>query len=121
MNKQELDINAAIAAHSRWYELFEQAILGIDAEKLDNLNISDDASCVLGCWLYKEGKSRYADRPEYAKVLALHRQFHRYAQEIVDLLHAGDVDGAERLLHSHFAASFAELREQLSELRLPAK
>lgn len=121
INKQELDIDTAIAAHSRWYELFEQAILGIDAEKLDSLNISDDTSCVLGCWLYKEGEARYAGRPEFEKVLTLHRQFHRYAQEIVDLLHAGDVDGAEHLLHAHFAASFAELKGQLSALRLPAR
>lgn len=121
INKQALDIDAAIAAHGRWYELFEQAILGIDAEKLDSLNISDDTSCVLGCWLYKEGAARYAGRPEFEKVLMLHRQFHRYAQEIVDLLHVGDVDRAERLLHGHFAASFAELKEQLNVLRLPAK
>lgn len=33
-----LDIESAVAAHSMWYKRFEQAILGIDADKLKELS-----------------------------------------------------------------------------------
>lgn len=117
MRHHELDIEAAIAAHTSWYKRFEQAILGVDAEKLEMLNVGDDASCVLGCWLYMEARLRYAGLSEYETVMKTHKLFHQHAQEIVDLLHAGSVDQAEHVLHIRLAGCFAQLREQLSVLR----
>lgn len=104
-----------------WYERFEQAILGIDAEKLEKLDFGDDTSCVLGCWLYGAGKSRYGGWPAYESLQSMHRQFHREAQEIIDLFHAANVDGAEHHLHTTFPASYAGLERQLNELRCWAK
>ncbi len=52
MKFNAMDIDAAIAAHKAWRSRFCIAIEGIDADKLDDLSVTDHTSCVLGTWLY---------------------------------------------------------------------
>lgn len=111
-----LDIESAIASHQAWYRQFEQAILGIDAAKLDGLHVEDYTKCVLGCWLHGPAKDAYADLPLYREIVSAHRDFHWDAQRIVTLLLAGDVDQAERYVATLFKGTSERLVALLDEL-----
>jgi len=111
-----LDIESAIASHASWYRQFEQAILGIDAEKLNLLNVADHTRCVLGCWLHGPAKLAYGDLPLYLNIVSAHRDFHWDAQHIVTMLLRGDVEQAELYLHTLFKETSARLVALLNEL-----
>jgi len=111
-----LDIESAIASHTSWYRQFEQAILGIDAEKLSLLNVADDTQCVLGCWLHGPAKLAYGDLPLYLEIVSAHRDFHWDAQHIVSMLLHGDVEQAELYLHTLFKETSVRLVALLNEL-----
>lgn len=107
-----LDIESATASHKTWFQLFEQAILGINADKLADLSVGDDTKCVLGCWLHGPGQESYATLPLFQHIIAAHRAFHQEAQRIVDLLLAGEVEAAEL----HLGTRFREVSEHLTGL-----
>lgn len=112
-----LDIESAVAAHSMWYKRFEQAILGIDADKLKELSVDDDTKCVLGCWLHMQGNAGYASLPIFQRVVIAHREFHQDAQRIVEFLLTGDVDKAEDYMATHFQEISSHLVGLLEDLR----
>ena len=111
-----LDIEAAIASHRMWYQRFEQAILGIDADKLEELSVADDTKCVLGCWLHGPGKADYATLPLFQHIVTTHREFHQDARRIVEFLLASDVERAEVYMATHFKETSDHLVGLLDEL-----
>jgi len=113
---ENLDIESAIAAHKMGYQRFEQAILGVDGDKLDDLSVADDTKCVLGCWLHGPGRLQYATLPLFQHILATHREFHQDAQRVVDYLLACDVDKAEIYMATHFKETSDHLIELLDEM-----
>jgi hypothetical protein len=97
-----LDIDAAIAAHIAWGNTFKTAIEGIDADKLNDLSVANDAGCVLGSWLSAPQQQAHAATDLFATVIKTHKDFHALADQIVGLLEHGEVDEAQRLLDNEF-------------------
>lgn len=111
-----LDIESAIASHRMWFQRFEQAILGIDAGKLEDLSVADDTKCVLGCWLYGPGTVEYSTLPLFQHIVATHHDFHQDAQRIVEFLLVGDVEKAEIYMATHFKETSDRLIDLLNEM-----
>lgn len=58
-----------------------KVLVGESDDTLDVDMVSGDQNCVLGKWIYKEGKAMFGTMPEYESVRAAHAEFHVYAGE----------------------------------------
>lgn len=100
-----MKIKEVIAAHLAWKERLQHAIdvkvSGggcIDAFAGHTpASIACDDKCVLGQWIYGEGK-KYARTSLFFKVKQLHKEFHLHAGEIAQCVCDQQYDHAEELL-----------------------
>ena len=76
-----MDFDAAITAHSQWKQKLK-AYIGKPDGSLRAADVQADNKCVLGQWIYGEGK-KYDSLPEFATLKEEHRKFHRAAAELV--------------------------------------
>jgi methyl-accepting chemotaxis protein len=79
-----MDLNAAHAAHSAWKGRFRQAIE--NKETLDAVRIGRDDCCELGTWLHGDGRVRLGHLPEFVSLLEKHKEFHREAGFVADMI-----------------------------------
>jgi hypothetical protein len=79
-----MDLNAAHAAHSAWKGRLRQAIE--NQETLDTACIGRDDCCELGKWLHGEGRGRFGHLPEFVALLERHKEFHREAGFVADMI-----------------------------------
>jgi hypothetical protein len=112
-----LDIDAAIRAHRAWRTRFEQAIIGIDADKLDDPSITDCTKCVLGAWLNAEEQRKLDSLAAFRAVHDVHIEFHDIASRIVDQLHEAHVDEAHQILETAFVDVSDRLVDALEVLK----
>jgi len=91
-----MNFDEAIQKHAEWKLKFRTAMS--KQEQMDSATISKDNCCQLGQWLYGEGKSKYGKRPEFDKVLALHKAFHVEAGKVSQLINAKKYAEAEQAL-----------------------
>src|SRR6516162_2836805 len=61
--------------------------------------VRSDCNCPLGKWLYGEG-TRYSQLKEYQALLEGHKEFHKVAASVVDLINADRIDDAKASLEA---------------------
>ena len=91
-------ISDAIAAHGDWKRKLRLSIEGI-GDPLDKKTVSSDCNCAFGKFLHSDMVSAEtrASKP-YEVITRLHREFHKLAGDIVDLVDQGKTDEVNDLL-----------------------
>ncbi|WP_368299854.1 CZB domain-containing protein [Kluyvera sichuanensis] len=103
-NLNGLILEEAIAFHIAWRERWITALREHREDEFDAAQVSNDALCQVGEWIYNEGKS-LAKHPEYERFRELHAQFHQCAGSIVSLHKKG-----------HFMEALATVKNELMPL-----
>ena len=88
---------AAITAHMAWRSRLMTAIQ--DKRTPDPAVVRSDCKCALGKWLYCDGK-QHSQLKEYNALLECHKEFHKVAASVVDLINADRMDEAKASLES---------------------
>ena len=91
-----MDLDAAIDRHNEWKIIFRMAIEQRTA--VDAATIGRDDCCVLGKWLYSEGKVLHGDKSPFAGLVTSHAAFHQNAGAVAEAINAGDFATAEKML-----------------------
>ncbi|WP_260862089.1 CZB domain-containing protein [Citrobacter sp. Marseille-Q6884] len=103
-NLNGLILEEAIAYHIAWRERWLTALREHRGSEFDVSQVSSDAVCQVGKWIYNEGAS-LAKYPEYDHFRVLHAKFHQCAGKIVSLHQKG-----------HFLDAFATVSDELMPL-----
>jgi Chemoreceptor zinc-binding domain len=111
-----MDWMQIINAHVMWKQRLLACIEGRSEERLDPDIVSRDDQCVLGKWIYGEGR-RYDALPEYESVREQHARFHTKASEVVRMVRSGDQGSASVLLHGGYSKISEQLKHRLLRLR----
>jgi len=93
-----MDLDDAVKKHAEWKLKFRNAIS--QKEKMDDATISKDNCCMLGQWLYGDGKQKLGNHSEFTDVVSKHKEFHTAAGNVARLINAGDYTGAEKAIGS---------------------
>lgn len=93
-----MDLENASKAHAEWKTKFRVAIN--NKEKMDAMSIAKDNLCVLGGWLYGEGKSKYGSLDAFRKCVELHAAFHKEASLVAQKINAEKFGEAETMIGS---------------------
>ncbi|TSE28329.1 Methyl-accepting chemotaxis protein III [Tepidimonas thermarum] len=97
----QLDFDAAIKAHQQWRIKLRNAIL--KDEKLDVATIRRDDCCAVGKWIYGAGGRQWGSLPLFATLVEQHKKFHQETGHIAELVNAGKMEDANRLLSGESA------------------
>ena len=97
----QLDFDAAIKAHQQWRIRLRNAIL--KGEKLDVATIRRDDCCAVGKWIYGAGGRQWGNLPLFPTLVEQHKKFHQETGHIAELVNAGKMDEANRLLQGESA------------------
>lgn len=97
-----MDFLKIINAHIMWKQKLQAYIQGTSPEHLDASVIARDDQCMMGQWIYGEGKL-FEGTPPYEQVRSEHARFHQLAAEVVRHVDHGDRDQAVTLLHGDYA------------------
>jgi methyl-accepting chemotaxis protein len=90
-----LNLDNAIAAHSRWKMKFRTAIA--KRERVDCAAIHRDG-CELGNWLSGPGRDLYGSRPQFLQLAQRHDAFHLEADKVLAALNAGRFGQARAMI-----------------------
>ncbi|ENW6032995.1 CZB domain-containing protein [Salmonella enterica] len=96
-----LNVKSALDAHCKWRDRLVAMINGTD-DSFPLEKASVDNECELGRWLHSVGKSKYADLPEFSKLMNSHRMFHTSVKQVVDVLKSQGVDAAKLEISGSF-------------------
>jgi DNA-binding NarL/FixJ family response regulator len=86
----------ALVVLAEWKATFLKAIL--EKTTLDDTEMAHDDLCILGLWLYGEGKSRYGNLSSFRKLHSEHAQLHVKAAKTCSAVNEGKYDEALRML-----------------------
>ncbi|SFR18288.1 MULTISPECIES: CZB domain-containing protein [unclassified Enterobacter] len=103
-NLNGLIFEEAIAFHIAWRERWLTALREHRGNEFDVAQVSSDAVCKVGNWIYNEGAA-LSRHPEYEHFRLLHAKFHTCAGKIVDLHQKG-----------RFLDAFAAVSDELMPL-----
>jgi methyl-accepting chemotaxis protein len=70
-----------------------------DRRAPDPAVVRSDCNCALGKWLYSDGK-QHSRLKEYGSLLECHKEFHKAAASVVDLINLDRVDAAKASLET---------------------
>jgi hypothetical protein len=82
-----MNFDQAISCHVQWKSKL-MAYINHPDHSLNAASLGSDDQCDLGKWLRGEGQ-KYANSPEFKKLVADHTHFHKAAAEIVKKADAG--------------------------------
>lgn len=99
----EINIMDAINAHVRWKVRLEKYLEGSSDEKLDPNIVRLDNQCVLGKWIHGPAEKFFEGDDSLQALREDHAEFHTLAGRIVELVHANDKAGAEKILHGEYS------------------
>ncbi|TLS67965.1 HAMP domain-containing protein [Mariprofundus erugo] len=94
--------NEAILAHLKWKKRLHDFINGSSTEKLDSAVICKDNLCILGKWIYGDGKA-HSNTVHYPDLVRKHASFHLCAGEVVRKAEANQKSASLDMLHGEFA------------------
>ncbi len=89
-------IIVAKSDHVLWKKRLTELLLG--RLQMQSTDVADHHSCRFGKWYYDTGRSLYGSFPEFAAIEGPHRRVHETARQVVQLVEAGEKDGAQQLL-----------------------
>lgn len=111
-----LSLNDIIKSHMQWKERLTDYLDGRSSEALEGAAIRKDSECVLGKWIYQEGKAQYGNTPEWHNLHKTHASFHSCAGCVVDDHNHGHDDAAKERLAGEFATLSSQIRMDLALL-----
>lgn len=91
-----MDLDDAVKKHAEWKLKFRNAIA--QKEKMDEATISKDNCCMLGQWLYGDGRKAHGSHAEFTDLVGKHKEFHQAAGNVARLINAQDYVGAEQAI-----------------------
>jgi hypothetical protein len=94
-----MNFDGAIQAHTDWKLRLLSYCRGKTTEKIDLQTLRKDNVCVLGQWLYGEGR-RYGAEPGFEELREIHAAFHQSAATIAAMVDHGQAPAAAALLSS---------------------
>ncbi len=109
-----LDFDAAAEAHRKWKGRLRNALTG--GEVLDPDQVCRDDQCMLGRWLYADGRQRWGKRPGFTELVDDHKAFHQEAGEIAKLIQARQTQEAARRIDNPQGEFNRRSRAVVSEL-----
>ncbi|MFA6457094.1 MAG: CZB domain-containing protein [Bacteroidota bacterium] len=92
-----LNMKEVITAHLAWKDRLDRFISGVSTEKLSPEIIAQDNHCALGKWI-EQSEDKFKKEPEFDELKETHRNFHKYAAQVVTKYHDGDFKGARERL-----------------------
>jgi hypothetical protein len=114
---RQIDVEAAIAAHSAWKSRIAAYLAGNSLEYFRPDIVGLDHRCTLGQWLQSVKKTSLGQYPEIKRLLTEHQNFHFYASYIVSYTHAGKLDKAQKLYEEGFEATSKRVIGLLHQLQ----
>lgn len=102
------DFDTAVAAHKVWLRHLEFFMDGIEPDRVDLDTAGDAGLCSLGQWLDGSGR-QYGSLPHFARLVAVHREFHHIAAEIVRYVREERIAEADVLLKGRMSELSAEI------------
>jgi hypothetical protein len=115
--RNEIDIDAAIAAHERWKARLQDLLDGNSNEQLDPAVVCLDDRCDLGKWLYGPGGQRLGKYPAFQLLIDRHKFFHAQAAEVLTQSQSGNAEAANRTLNSAYKYASSQVILLLKELK----
>jgi hypothetical protein len=97
-----LNMKQVLDAHLAWRKQLEDMLANRNHDLLDAEQTSRDDRCVLGMWLYSEGKRLFGRLPEYEKLRHTHAEFHECAAKILIEHSIGSQEAGDELLKGRF-------------------
>lgn len=96
--EKKFDFNSAISAHIDWKMKLSKYLEKPDGS-LDQKKVCLDNACVLGKWLYGDGRNyRALDESLFDSVQKSHALFHKTAGHVVELINTGHKNDAATIL-----------------------
>jgi len=97
------ELKDAIPAHTKVKINLRNA--AVNGQHVDADTLRRDDACALGHWLHGEGEQRYGRNASFGSLKQTHRDFHRVAGKVADLINTGRLDAASQQLtnNSEFA------------------
>ncbi len=118
----------AISAHVQWKVKLRVHVMERGESKLEPDEIEHDDRCLLGSWIYGEGKLLHEHDEVWNKLREQHRAFHHLAALIVRHANAGNQSAALNLLDGDFMqhsfaviATINQIRRQYETSSRPAE
>lgn len=97
-----LNLEQVLDAHHLWKDRLKGVLNGSSDERLEIKTVSEDCHCVLGKWIYSDGKKNYGHLQEYESARQAHAEFHECAGQVLTAHELGDATQAETLLKTKF-------------------
>jgi len=91
-----MDLDHAIQKHSEWKIKFRSAIS--KQETMDAANVSKDACCDFGKWLFGEAKAKFGTLDSYSECVSKHAAFHVEAGKVAAAINHKKYAEAEKML-----------------------
>ena len=110
-----MDLMEAIKAHVAWKVRLERYVSGDRSENLNPAVICQDNQCMLGKWIYGEGKV-YEELPNFSEMKNDHAAFHQCAADIVQKCDDGNATEAEALLQKDYNRISQRVKNSLAKL-----
>ena len=115
-----LNFQTAIEAHMKWRARLEAVLHGVSSEKLEAATVAKNDQCVLGKWLYGQGKE-HIHLGSFSELEQTHTHFHKSAAEILHLAQTGRKGEAPRLLAGDYRTTSVRIGGLLARLHREAK
>jgi hypothetical protein len=116
-----LNLAQVLDAHMAWKSRLQNTLHGTSTEQLEVSVVAQDNMCVLGKWLYGEGKKQFGHLLEYEALRKTHADFHLCAGEVLIEHHNGKRDAAENILKGKFRNQSDMIQLDLVRLFAAAK
>lgn len=112
-----MNFDDAIKAHAAWKLRIALLNEGTLREAPpDPTIVAKSDQCELGKWLIGEAKVKYAADPDYAKLVALHADFHKEAAALIKRISFGKLPDSE-IANSKYAALSGQIIGQLMQMK----
>ena len=105
----------AIEAHTKWKIRLQRHLDGTSQEVLDPAVICKDDQCVLGKWIYGDGRG-FSSLAHYEELRTTHAEFHKCAAEIVRKTDAGKKGEATALFQTHYSDLSRDITRHLVKM-----
>ena len=111
-----LDLKQALEIHHLLNEKLQKVLEGNNDDDLEVEVISQDHICMIGKWLYGEGKDLYAHLPEYESMRKVHAELHTCAGEVLSAHQNGNTNYADALFKTKFRTTANKNRMEFTQL-----
>ncbi len=104
----------AIEAHVAWKQRLIALIDSGDEKGMQR--VGDETACELGRWIQQNGEV-YGNLTLFQRLQDEHIAFHRYAEAVVEAVHANDLNRANEILNGEYNTMSMHIMRTMAKLR----